>query len=67
MNEENGRSSKFLLFLYNFFCLACNIVPENWHICVNKGITYLLSYCLLIERGGYEKKEKNVSACVGHE
>ncbi len=33
----------------NFFCffnvcsyLACNVVPENWHICVNKGITYLL-------------------------
>ncbi len=24
------------------FCLACNSVPENWHICVNKGHTYLL-------------------------
>ncbi len=23
------------------FCLACNSVPENWHICVNKGLTYL--------------------------
>ncbi len=20
------------------------MVPENWHICVNKGITYLLTY-----------------------
>ncbi len=24
-----------------FFGLACNSVPENWHICVNKGLTYL--------------------------
>ncbi len=23
------------------FCLACNTVPENWHICVNKGLNYL--------------------------
>ncbi len=23
------------------FCLACNSVPENWHIGVNKGLTYL--------------------------
>ncbi len=22
-------------------CLACKSVPENWHICVNKGLTYL--------------------------
>ncbi len=32
-----------LMFLNVFFCLACNIVPENWHICVNKGIIYLLT------------------------
>ncbi len=23
------------------FGLACNSVPENWHICVNNGHTYL--------------------------
>ncbi len=23
------------------FCLACNSVPENWHICVNEDFTYL--------------------------
>ncbi len=22
-------------------CLTCNTAPENWHICVNKGLTYL--------------------------
>ncbi len=38
MNEENGRWSKFLNAP---FCWACNTVPENWHICVNKGLTYL--------------------------
>ncbi len=26
------------------FCLACNSVPENWHICVNKGLNYLLTW-----------------------
>ncbi len=31
-------------FLMFFFCLACNMVPENWHICVNKGITYFYYY-----------------------
>ncbi len=25
-----------------FFCLACNTVPENWHSCINKGLTDLL-------------------------
>ncbi len=30
------------------FCLACNTAPENWHICVNKGLTYLLYYVCLI-------------------
>ncbi len=30
-------------FLMFFSCLACSMVPENWHICVNKGITYLLT------------------------
>ncbi len=33
----------FFCFLMFFFCLACNMVPENWHICVNKGLTYLLT------------------------
>ncbi len=23
------------------FCLACKTVPENCHICVNKGLTFL--------------------------
>ncbi len=26
------------------FCLACNAVPDNWHICVNNGLIYLLTY-----------------------
>ncbi len=34
----------FCLFLNVFFCLACNTAPENWHICVNRGLTYLLIY-----------------------
>ncbi len=39
----------FCLFLNVFGCLACNMVPENKHICVNKGRTYLLivNYCQL--------------------
>ncbi len=28
-------------------CLACNSVPNNWQICVNKGLTYLLTARLL--------------------
>ncbi len=31
-------SACFLMLFY----LACNSVPENWHICVNKGLPYLL-------------------------
>ncbi len=27
-----------------FFCLACNTVPENWHMCGNKCLTYKLTY-----------------------
>ncbi len=42
-NEENVRSSEFLLFFLTLFCLVCNMVPENWHICVNKGLTCLLT------------------------
>ncbi len=30
----------FCLFL-NGFRLACNTAPENWHMCVNKGLIYL--------------------------
>ncbi len=33
-------SACFLMF---FFCMACNTAPEIWHVCVNKGITYLYS------------------------
>ncbi len=33
------------------FCFACNSVPENWHICVNRGRTYLLN--TTAKRGGY--------------
>ncbi len=33
----------FFCFFMFFFCLACNKAPENQHICVNKGITYLLT------------------------
>ncbi len=32
----------FCLFC-SVFCVACNTVPENWHTCVNKGLTYLLN------------------------
>ncbi len=31
----------FCLLLNVFFCLACNTVPKNWHICGNKCLTYL--------------------------
>ncbi len=36
----------FFCLLMFLVCLACNMVPDNWHICVNKGITYLLTYIL---------------------
>ncbi len=40
------RPLKLISFVFKcfFFCLVCNMVPENWHICVNKGIPYLLTY-----------------------
>ncbi len=41
--KEMAAQVNFFCFLMFFFCLACNMVPENWHICVNKGITYLLT------------------------
>ncbi len=31
------------------FSFACNSVPENWHSCVNKGHTYLLTYVLILQ------------------
>ncbi len=36
-----------------FFCLACNTVPANWHICVDQGLTFLHDYgfCLSEEKG----------------
>ncbi len=34
----------FFCFLMFFFCLDCKMVPENQHICVNKGITYLRDF-----------------------
>ncbi len=43
MNEENS----FCLFLNVFFYLVCDTVPENWHICVNTGLTYLLNLLVL--------------------
>ncbi len=36
----------FFCFLMFFFCLACNMVPENWHICVNKGTYQKKVSCL---------------------
>ncbi len=33
---------EFCLFLNVFFLSGLHMVPENWHICVNKGPTYLL-------------------------
>ncbi len=31
------------------------MMPENWHICVNKGITYLLIYEQRSEAGLYDR------------
>ncbi len=43
-------SSTHELFIVTLFCLACNTVLENWHIYVNKGLTYLLTYlCVALE------------------
>ncbi len=28
-----------------YVCLACNAVPGNWLVCVNKGLTYLYEIC----------------------
>ncbi len=33
------------------FCFACNWVPENCHICVNRGHNYLIN--TTAKRGGY--------------
>ncbi len=45
MKKENGRSACFLML----FCLACNMVPTQWHICVNKNGIYLISYLFFID------------------
>ncbi len=39
---ENEEQIDFYLFIM-LLCLACNSVPENWHIGVNKGLMYLLT------------------------
>ncbi len=44
----------FCLPLNVFFCLACNTVSENWHICVNKGLTYLLKKGTITETAAYK-------------
>ncbi len=33
-------------FILNVFCLACNSMPENDHLCANKGDNYLLTFFL---------------------
>ncbi len=47
MTGENGCSLVSVCFLM-FFFLPGNLVPENWHICFNKGPTYLLTYWNLL-------------------
>ncbi len=44
----------FFLLLDIFFYLACNKVSENWQICVNKGLTYLLIFKVTIYTTGTE-------------
>ncbi len=34
------------MFLNVFFCLGCKSVPENWHCCVNKALSYLQEFSL---------------------
>ncbi len=43
MVEKLERAALMLVFacFLMLFGLACNSVPENWHICVKKGHTYL--------------------------
>ncbi len=31
-------------YFVTLFCLACNAVTENWHIYVNRDLSYLLTY-----------------------
>ncbi len=37
-------------FFVMLFCLACKSLSENWYICANKGVTYLLLACSPGER-----------------
>ncbi len=36
------KMAAYVRFCFFLDVLACNMVPENWHKCVNKGLTYLL-------------------------
>ncbi len=51
----------FLLVFLMFFCLGCNSVVEDWHICVNKSHTfvlYFLSYAYAGVMRGYSSARK---------
>ncbi len=40
--KKTADQVNFVCLLMFLVCLACKMVPENWHICVNKGIAYYL-------------------------
>ncbi len=43
LRQFKTRKKKMAACFVTLFCLACNTVPENWHICVNKGLTNVLN------------------------
>ncbi len=40
LNSSQFKTRCFRLVSWCFSVLACKSVPENWHICVNKGLIY---------------------------
>ncbi len=40
--KKMATQNDFYVFLDIFSCLTCNTVPENWHIRVNKGPSYII-------------------------
>ncbi len=51
----------FCLFLNVYFRLACNMGPENCHMCVNKGQRYLPNSPLTVTHNATHSKEGSIS------
>ncbi len=60
----------FCLFLNALFCLACNTVPENRHICVDRDLAYLQyrfierTAPVLINRAQKTQERQSMKSCL---